>query len=271
MSAPARTALVTGASSGIGAIYADRLARRGWNLILVARSASRLAEVASGIGTDTGVTVEIFAADLGTPSGQRQIAKRLTEDASIAMLVNNAGFGSAASLLESDPETMAAMIDLNAGAVTRLAMAAASAFAARGEGAIINMASIAALAPRLLNGVYGGTKAFVVALSEALHRELEPKGVRVQVVLPGATATDFWRISGMPVEQLPDTIVMGAEDAVDAALAGFDQGELVTIPSLPDAADWEAFMRARDALLPNLSHVKPAARFGLGAVTDAGS
>ncbi|WP_332836114.1 SDR family NAD(P)-dependent oxidoreductase [Flavisphingomonas formosensis] len=214
MSAPARTTLVTGASSGIGAIYADRLARRGWNLILVARSASRLAEVASGIGTDTGVTVEIFAADLGTPSGQRQIAKRLTEDASIAMLVNNAGFGSAASLLESDPETMAAMIDLNAGAVTRLAMAAASAFAARGEGAIINMASIAALAPRLLNGVYGGTKAFVVALSEALHRELEPKGVRVQVVLPGATATDFWRISGMPVEQLPDTIVMSAEDAV---------------------------------------------------------
>jgi len=270
VSAPVRTALVTGASAGIGAIYADRLARRGWNLILVARNHSRLEEVASRLRANTGVTVDIAATDLGTPSGQRQIAERLTHDASIAMLVNNAGFGSAASLLESDPETMAAMIDLNAAAVTRLAIAAARAFAARGEGAIINMASIAALAPRLLNGVYGGTKAFVVALSEALHRELEPRGVRVQVVLPGATATDFWRISGIPVEQLPEAILMSAEDAVDAALAGFDQGELVTIPSLPDAGDWEAYMRARDALLPNLSHVKPAERFGLDALAQAG-
>lgn len=269
MTGQGRVALVTGASSGIGEIYADRLARRGWGLILVARSSDRLAQVASRIRSETAVPVEIIAADLGTVSGQRLIEQRLADDPAIAMLVNNAGFGSAVPLLESDLDLMATMVDLNVGAVARLAIAAGKAFAARGDGTIVNMASIAALAPRLLNGVYGGTKAFVVAFSEALHRELAPTGVRVQVVLPGATATEFWRISGRSVDTLPEAIVMSAEDAVDAALAGLDQGESVTIPSLPDIGDWEAYQRARDALLPNISHVVPASRYGVRPVVAA--
>lgn len=258
----ASTALITGASAGIGAIYADRLAKRGWNLILAARNGERLAQVAAG-ARQAGVSAETIVIDLGTPSGQRELADRLLDDPSIGMLVNNAGFGSTAPMLEADPDVMAEMIELNVSAVARLANAAARAFAARQDGTIINMASIAAVAPRILNGVYGGTKAFVVALSQSLHRELAAKGVRVQVVLPGATATDFWAVSGTSVETLPQDIVMSPEAVVDAALAGLDLGELVTLPSLPNLSDWQAFDDAREALLPNLSRAAPAARYGL--------
>jgi short-subunit dehydrogenase len=133
----------------------------------------------------------------------------------------------------------------------------------RGAGAIINIASVVAIAPELLNGVYGGTKAFVLGFSQSLRHELANTGVKVQVVLPGATATDFWRISGKPVEDLPQEIVMTAEAMVDAALAGFDQGEFVTIPALPDAGQWQSFEAARQALMPNLSRAEPAARYGV--------
>ena len=262
MNAAARTALITGASTGIGAIYADRLATRGWNLILAARNGERLAEVAAR-ARHKGITAETVVVDLGMPEGQRELADRLLSDPSIGMLVNNAGFGSTVSLLEADPDVMAQMIELNVGAVTRLAQAAARAFAARQSGTIINMASIAAVAPRILNGVYSGTKAFVLALSQSLHQELAGKGVRVQVVLPGATATDFWAVSGTSVETLPQDIVMSPEAVVDAALAGLDLGEVVTLPSLPDLSDWNAFDAAREALLPNLSRAIPAARYAL--------
>jgi short-subunit dehydrogenase len=118
----------------------------------------------------------------------------------------------------------------------------------------------AAVAPERLNGVYGGTKAFVLAFSQSLHHELADKGVRIQVVLPGATSTEFWDIAGLPVSSLPTSIVMSAADMVDASLAGLDQGELVTIPALPDIADWNTFEAARQALGPNLSHSKPTER-----------
>ncbi|MBA2920665.1 SDR family NAD(P)-dependent oxidoreductase [Sphingomonas sp. MAH-20] len=255
------TALITGASAGIGAIYADRLAQRGWNLILVARNRDRLNQVAASIRLKSGVSVETMSVDLTGRAGQQEIADRLIADPRIGMLVNNAGFGSTAPIAQADPDVMADMIALNVGAVARLAGAAASVFLSRGQGAIINIASIVAIAPETLNGVYGGTKAFVLALSQALRHELAPKGIRVQVVLPGATATDFWRLSGTPVDALPKAIVMSADDVVDSALAGFDQGEFVTIPSLPDEGDWEAFESARQALVPNLSHASPAARY----------
>jgi short-subunit dehydrogenase len=137
----------------------------------------------------------------------------------------------------------------------------APALVQRGAGAIINIASIVALKPELLNGVYGGSKAYVLALTQSLHHELGGKGVQVQAVLPGAIATPFWDRAGHAVENLPSAIVMTPEDLVDAALAGFDQGELVTLPSLPEAADFERMEAARHALAPNLSHSKPAARY----------
>jgi uncharacterized protein len=249
-------ALVTGASSGIGAIYADRLARRGYDLILVARNGGRLEALAKRLAAETGRGVETATADLNDKVDLRRVETLLRNDAAITMLVNNAGVGAVGSVLESDIDKMDDMIALNVSATTRLTYAAAPGFVA-----IINVASIAGIAPEILNGVYGGSKAFVLALSLSLHKDLAGKDVRIQAVLPGATATDFWEIAGQPVEHLPGQIVMRVDDMVDAALAGLDQGELVTIPSLPDAADWRAYEAARQKLMPNLSLSVPAARY----------
>jgi short-subunit dehydrogenase len=255
------TALVTGASSGIGAIYADRLARRGYDLILVARNRERLEALAQRLTHETGRQVDRVVADLNDRKDVGRIEEVLRSNASITLLVNNAGVGSTAPLLHADIDKMEAMIGLNVTALTRLTYAAVPAFVAGGHGTIVNIASIVGVAPELLNGVYGGTKAFVLALSRSLHHELAGTGVRVQVVLPGATATEFWNIAGTPVEHLPQASVMSAEDLVDAALAGLDQEEFITIPALPSAADWEAFEAAREALLPNLSRATPAERY----------
>jgi uncharacterized protein len=260
------TALITGASSGIGAVYADRLARRGYDLILVARNRDRLDRLASRLTTATDRTVRVVEADLGKTQDLRSVEEILRSDPSITMLINNAGTASVAPLLDSDVNQMEAMIDLNVTALTRLTYAVAPQFVARGKGTIVNIASIVAVAPERLNGVYGATKAFVLAFSQSLHHELAAKGVRVQAVLPGAIRTELWDKAGRPVENLPQAIVMGTEDLVDAALAGLDQGEFATVPSLPDAADWDAFESARAALGPNLSRSKPAARYGVAVV-----
>ncbi|MEB0122122.1 SDR family oxidoreductase [Pseudomonas sp. CCI1.2] len=257
------TALITGASTGIGAIYADRLAKRGYDLILVARQQARLDAVATGIRSESGREVAVVVADLNVAADVRRVEAILSSDANITLLVNNAGVGATSSVLESDADKMDAMIGLNITSLARLAGAAARGFAARGTGALINIASIVAVAPEILNGVYGGSKAFVLAFSQSLHHELKDKGVQVQVVLPGATRTEFWDVAGLPAEHLPQNIVMDAQDMVDAALAGFDQGELVTIPSLPNAADWQAYEDARQHLVPNLSLSEPAPRFNV--------
>ncbi|WP_317847911.1 SDR family NAD(P)-dependent oxidoreductase [Pseudomonas sp. HTZ2] len=254
------TALITGASSGIGALYAERLAHRGYDLILVARNRERLNALAKRLTDETGRSVEVVAADLGNPDDLRQVELLLCTDASITLLVNNAGVGATQPLLESDVDKMQDMITLNVNVLTRLTYAAVPGLVAR-QGTLINIASVVALAPERLNGVYGGTKAFVLAFSQSLHHELADKHVRVQVVLPGATATDFWAAAGTPLDYLPGEIVMKADDMVDAALAGLDQGEFITIPSLPDLGDLERYEAARQALMPNLSLRTPATRY----------
>jgi short-subunit dehydrogenase len=204
-------------------------------------------------------------ADLANKADLRRVEELLRTDASITMLVNNAGLGATAPLVSADVDKMEAMIELNVTALTRLTYAAVPSFVARGRGEIINISSMVAISPETLNGVYGGSKAFVLAFTQSLRHELKDKGVKVQAVLPGATATEFWDIAGTPIKYLPGEIVMQAEDMVDAALAGFDQGELVTIPSLPEAADWDRYEAARQTLRPNLSRAQPAARYGVKA------
>jgi len=253
-------AVITGASSGIGAVYADRLAQRGYDLLLVARSRERMADLAMELN-ETGSKVEILAADLTDSNDLARLEQVLREDSRVTMLVNNAGVGSTSPLLKSDVAEMSRMIALNVEALTRLTYVAVPAFVKRGSGTIINIASIVAISPELLNGVYGGTKAFVLAFSQSLQHELANTGVKVQVVLPGATATNFWNVAGTPVDHLPQGIVMSTEDMVDAALAGFDQGEFVTIPALQDAGQWESYEAMRQALMPNLSLAEPAARY----------
>ena len=183
------------------------------------------------------------------------------------MLANNAGVGATAPLLNADIGKMAEMIALNVTALTRLTYAAVPGFVARGRGTVVNISSIVGVAPEIMNGVYGGTKAFVLAFSQSLRHELADKGIRIQTVLPGATATDFWNVAGTPVEHLPQSWVMSGEDMVDAALAGLDQGEFVTIPPLRDAANWDTYETARQTLMSKLSNSKPADRYKVGAHT----
>ncbi|UIN53515.1 SDR family NAD(P)-dependent oxidoreductase [Pseudomonas kribbensis] len=255
------TALITGASSGIGAVYAERLARRGHDLILVARNRERLNALAKRLSDETGRNIEVLAADLSDRADLARVEERLKTDASISLLVNNAGIGATQPLLESNVDTLEDLLTLNVNVLMRLTYAAVPGFVTRGGGTLINIASIVGIAPELLNGVYGGSKAFVLAFSQSLRHELADKNVRVQAVLPGATATEFWGAAGIPLEHLPEAIVMRAEDMVDAALSGLDQGEFVTIPALPDIADLDAYEAARQKLMPNLSSSKAAARY----------
>jgi hypothetical protein len=251
--------LVTGASSGIGAVYADRLARRGHDLVLVARDAARMETLAKRLRAETGARIDILAADLTDSADLAKVERRLREDDRIGLLINNAGAALPGGFSESDPEKLDWLIRLNVLAVTRLAGAVVPRFLAKGSGAIINVASVLALAPEISFGIYGGTKAYVLAFSQSLQVELGPKGIYVQAVLPAATRTEIWERSGRDVDAIPG--MMGVGELVDAALVGFDRREAVTIPPLPDAGQWGAFEAARQAMLPNFRQEHAAARY----------
>lgn len=255
------TALITGASTGIGAVYADRLARRGYDLILVARNEARLRAVADKITANTGRRTQTVVADLGKKSDLLRVETILRNDPAITMLVNNAGVASVQPLLNENVDRMEDMITLNITALTRLAYAAAPGFVARGKGTIINIGSIVGVAVEALNGVYGASKAYVLALSQSLQHELAGKGVRVQAVLPGATATEIWENAGVALSSLPQEIVMSTDEMVDAALAGLDQGEVVTIPSLQDGNLWTNYESLRQSLRGQLGSNRAAPRY----------
>jgi short-subunit dehydrogenase len=256
------TALITGASSGIGATYADRLARRGYDLYLVARDQQRLDALATRLQEQTGRAVRTLRADLTNRADLLSVAERLRIDGAITMLVNNAGTIAPGTLLDGDFDALEAMIQLNVVAATRLAVEAARVFVTRGHGTIVNIASVLALTPERVNGGYSGSKSFVLNLTQALQAEAEATGVRVQAVLPGATRTELWQRSGRPIDSLPAEILMDVDELVDAALFGLDHGETITIPSLEDLALWQAFSDARAALGPHLSRRYAAQRYG---------
>jgi short-subunit dehydrogenase len=255
------TALVTGASSGIGATYADRLAKRGYDLILVARNAERLAALADRLSSTYKIKVECLPADLSSAEGWRVTVARIYKDTKLSMLINCAGIGPEGAVLQSNESELETMIQLNVMGLHQLTLAAAKVFSARGQGTIVNIASVVALLPEKFNAVYSATKAFVLALTQGLHTELAPVGVKIQAVLPGLTRTEIFERAGFDINHLDPGMIMEAGDMVDASLAGLDQGELVTIPSLPDVADWQAFLQARYALAPHLSLQHPATRY----------
>jgi short-subunit dehydrogenase len=257
---PKGIALVTGASTGIGALYADRLAKRGYDLILVARNEKRLEAEARRLRAETGRQVTTLPADLNDKAGLAKVETVLRTDPGITMLVNNAGVGSVASILQADVEKMAAMIDLNITALTRLTYAAAPAFVSRGTGTIINISSVVGIAVENLNGVYSASKSYVLSFGHSLQKDLAEKGVRVQTVLPGATATEFWDIAGYAPQKTAE-ITMQAADLVDAALAGLDAGELVTIPGLHEGDAWTRWEQERRAMAAKFRNPKPAPRY----------
>ncbi|WP_169948409.1 SDR family oxidoreductase [Microbispora sp. H11081] len=255
------TALVTGATAGLGAAYAEELAARGHDLLLVARDQARLESSAANLAQRFRVEVSVLSADLSTPKGMRSVEDRLAADPSIDMLVNNAGSALFGPLSAADPDRLEWLVTFNLTSVTRLAAAAAKAFAGRGSGTIVNVSSALALNILPVGAVYSGTKAYVIAFTQALAQEFAGSGVRVQVVVPGALETAIWDGSGIELDQLPKEAVMSPHDAARAGLAGLDAGELVTIPSLPEYAKWEEYENARQELIPGLSLARPAGRY----------
>jgi short-subunit dehydrogenase len=255
--------LITGASSGIGAVYADRFARRGHDLVLVARARDRMEALADRLRRETGVAIDILQADLTAAHDLGQVEARLRDDAHIGVLVNNAGATAAGGFVDQTPDQVGQIIALNTTALARLASAVAPRFVAAGQGAIVNIASVVALVPEFGMTVYGATKAFVLFLSQGLQVELGPRGVYVQAVLPASTRTEIWQRSGRDVNALP--AVMEVDELVDAALVGFDRREAVTIPPLPDQDQWNTFDATRQAMIPNFSQVHAASRYRAAA------
>ncbi len=253
------TVLITGASSGIGATYADRFARRGHNLVLVARDKDRMEAAAASLHAEHGVAVAVLPADLTKPEDLDRVEARLREDARIGLLVNNAGVAASGGFVNPDLDVLEQMIRLNVTAMARLAGSVVPRFLAQGGGSIINLSSVLALAPEVLAGAYAATKAFVLTFSQSLQIELGPRGLYVQAVLPAATRTEIWARSGMNIDAIPGVMEVG--ELVDAALVGFDRKEAITIPPLPDAGQWDAFTASRQAMLPNFRQEHPAARY----------
>ncbi|AXK52181.1 SDR family NAD(P)-dependent oxidoreductase [Pseudomonas protegens] len=253
------TVLITGASSGIGATYAERFAQRGHDLVLVARDQARLDALAAQLRSEHEVAVEVMKADLTQLSDLTTVEVRLRDDARIGILINNAGAALSGSFVEQSTDSVAQLVALNTTALVRLASAITPRLAKAGDGAIINIGSVVGLAPEFGMTVYGATKAFVLFLSQGLSLELAPRGVYVQAVLPAATRTEIWDRSGVDINTLSDIMEVG--DLVDAALVGFDRREPVTIPPLQQAERWDDLQNARQALLGQIRQSEVAQRY----------
>jgi len=251
--------LITGASTGIGATYADRFAQRGHNLVLVARDQARLEALAARLHQQYGVKVDVLPADLTKPDDLQIVEARLRNDERIGTLINNAGIAQSGGFVEQSANTIEQLIALNVTALTRLSNAIAPRFVEAGKGAIVNISSVVSLAPEFQMSVYGATKAFVLFLSQGLQMELAVKGVYVQAVLPAGTYTELWDRAGIDISAYPQ--MMKVDDLVDAALMGFDRRELVTIPPLQDATRWDALDGARQLLLSEINQAQVAERY----------
>lgn len=251
--------LITGASSGIGAVYAERFAKRGHNLVLVARDKCRLDALAAQLREAHKVAVDVLQADLTQPIELAAVETRLREDARIGILINNAGMAQSGGFVQQSAQDIERLIALNTTALTRLAAAIAPRLVQAGAGTIVNISSVVGLAPELGMTIYGATKAFVLFLSQGLNLELSPKGIYVQAVLPAATRTEIWGRAGIDVNTLPE--VMDVDELVDAALVGYDRRELVTIPPLHVAERWDALDGARQTLLADVRQAQAADRY----------
>ena len=230
-----RGALVTGASSGIGAAFARRLARDHYDLVLVARGRERLDALAAELRADHSRHVEVLPADL-THAAELRVVEKVVADADLDLLVNNAGFGTVGTFAKLDVAKEEEEVRLNIVALMRLTHAALPRMVARHRGGIINVSSMAAFQPAPYNATYAATKAFVNSFTEALHEELRDTGVAVQALCPGLTRTEFQDRAGIDVSRIPSFAWMTAEAVVDAALSALHRGELICIPGIANRA-----------------------------------
>jgi short-subunit dehydrogenase len=262
-----RRALITGASSGIGAAFAERLARDGYDLVVVARRRERLMALAERLHGAHGIVVEVLAADLIRADDLLRVEQRLAADDAVSLLVNNAGFGGYAPFLDLDPDRAEELIRLHTVAPVRLARAALPGMVARGRGAIVNVSSMLAYSagapisgPFPKRAVYAAAKSFTNTFTEILHGELEGTGVQVQALCPAIVRTEFHRVSPIDMSRMPADSIMEPEGVVQASLTALRLGEVICVPFLDDAsmltesrngAFREAMSTRRDTVAPH--------------------
>jgi short-subunit dehydrogenase len=255
------TAVITGASSGLGEVYAERLAKRGYNLKLVARRKDRLDALASKLQAAYGIKVTNLVADLGSATDLETVVNDLKADSSITLLINNAGTSTLSTVNTTSIAQQKAMVDVNVTAVMLLANAVLPQFIEKNEGTLINIASVLGFYSLPISAIYSGTKGFVVQYTLGLQEQLKGTNIRVQLVNPATTATEIWDVGGVPLSKLDPATIMTTEDCVDASLAGLDNGELITHPSVHDQTLIDAYEDARIKLFKGSQSGKPAERY----------
>lgn len=259
MSTSKGIALVTGASSGIGAVYAARLAERGHDLILVARRLDRLEGLAAQLRSEHGRTVQVVTADLSSEKDLSEVETLVGSAPDLQVLVNCAGLGALGLTTSIDPATADNMLKVNVVALTRLSLAAARRFAEARQGTIINIGSIVAFMPVPGAGGYSGSKAYVLNFTRSLQAELAQSNVTVQVVMPGPVRSEFFGDKPAP---FPEQLFISAQALVDAALTALDQGEVVCFPTLHDLSAWQNLEAARGGIVKALTqNGTPAERY----------
>ena len=254
-------ALITGASSGIGLSFAHHLARTGHDLVIVARREDRLRDLAEQLSVEHGIDIEVIAADLADPDDLDVVEERLEAGDPIALFVNNAGFAAMGKVGEGDRDDMTDMLLLNVVAFSRLADAAMAGMKRTGTGTVINVGSGTLFTKMPNYAGYGASKAYVAYYTRTMQAEAQGGNIRIQLLIPGVTATDFHHVAGKSIDDYPPERVMEPDDLVVASLRGLELGEAVCIPSLPDVADWAALEAAEAKIAPNASRDKVADRY----------
>lgn len=255
------TAVVTGASSGLGKVFAEKLAARGYNLKLVARRGEKLIELAEKLRATYGVTVTNLVADLSAASDLEKVASDIQKDTNITLLINNAGTSTMAPIAKTSIEKQKEMVDVNITSLMVLTHAILPSFIERNEGTIINIGSVLGAFTLPISSVYSGTKGFVVQYTRGLQEEVKGTNIKVQLVNPSITATEIWEVGGVPLSALDQAAIMTTEDCVDAALAGLEAGESATFPSVHNQDLIEAYEDARIKLFTGSQTGKPAERY----------
>jgi short-subunit dehydrogenase len=259
-------ALVTGASAGIGAIYAEHLARDGHDLVVVARRRERLDELAQRVKTAHGTSTECVTADLSTRPGIDALCARL-ETGDVSFLVNNAGFPGYRPFVEVAPATLDELIHIHITAVTRATRAALPAMVKAGHGSVVNIASLLALSgtlppnPMPFRATYAAAKSYLLTFTQALAGELQLTGVRVQVCLPGVVATEFHHFMPPEARQRLAGMAMLPQDVVEASRASLGQGETVCIPGLDDGSLLDRLGETQRVILGAANRQQLASRY----------
>jgi hypothetical protein len=253
-------AVVTGASSGIGAVYAERLAARGHSLLLVARRSDRLVRAKERLASNYRVQVATLVADLEWPSGVSDLEARIAAD-DVTFVVNNAGAGGLGRIADMNADQLERVIQLNITALTRLSHAALAGFRKREAGVLVNIGSMMAHSAAASAAAYSGSKAYVLNFTRSLQMEFADSPIRIQLVMPGPIRTEFFSSQGMGESIFPAESYLAPEQLVDAALAGLDAGESVTIPSMPDEQPWTALEAARTEFVKAMMSGKVAVRY----------